>query len=280
MSIGSPNRTVIKSLIETLQRAVDPAKLYDLLKKMFFDLDKVYTTLFEGPLPAVSGENLTNLSREGMPDGVAYTDVANVFTEDQLIQKLRPALELRNEATVGVLSAILARFKQIDDTKTLFSSGIDFDGTNYIDDAGTGAGIEINGDTGEILFIQVTGGIKTVRARISPAGLLSLGILPLFETGSIAGDLLIANVRSIRSVDAAAGATYSMIVMDGNDLIGLGRSAANTGKGHVTIPRVAAVDIPAAGVSRNGIILIDSTNNRICYFNNNLRYFMPAGTAF
>src|SRR5438128_717609 len=82
-----PNKSIIDSLTETIKQKVDPAKLYDILQKVNQNIGKIYDTLFIGPLPPVSGENLdlTELPREELPAGIAFKDEANVFTQNQVI---------------------------------------------------------------------------------------------------------------------------------------------------------------------------------------------------
>lgn len=76
------------------------------------------------------------------------------------------------------------------------------------------------------------------------------------------------------------GVKFQVISIDANGIIRIGADAGLRGIGQIAIPRMAAAQLPAGSVAMNGVIAIDSTNNRIVYYTNNLRYWIPIGTAF
>lgn len=78
----------------------------------------------------------------------------------------------------------------------------------------------------------------------------------------------------------ARGVTFPVIRLDSNGIIRIGDYARASGVSHMAIPRMAAANLPVGSAAMNGVIAIDSTNNRLVYYTNNLRYFIPIGTAF
>jgi len=269
VSTDSPNKTVISSLINTLQRKVEPNLLYDALNKMFADVTKIYDALFGGPLPSVSGKflNLTEVPKDKFPSDVAYIDVANVFTENQLVQKTYPEFQVKWD-----LGTIKGRMTQTADGKILFSGNLSFDGAAWnVDSAGNGAGIRF--DNGLIEFIQFIAAVITKPIQVGTDGIIRIGE-PLSVASTDAGEIVMAKLREIRSADSTDTKTYPLISLDGDNLVSLGSSLAGstTGEGNVRIPRVLTADLPVGGATRNGIIVINKTTNELVYFSNNVRY--------
>jgi hypothetical protein len=72
----------------------------------------------------------------------------------------------------------------------------------------------------------------------------------------------------------SGGGTYRLIGLDANDHINLGANDS-----FIVIVSTAVGNFPAGGATMNGVIGIDSTNNRLVYYSGGNRYFI-AGTAF
>lgn len=284
MSVDSPNKTVIGSLIATLQQKVEPNKLYDALSKIFADVNKIYDALFGGPLPAVDGSllNLRNISKDNLPADIAYTDVSNEFTEAQTIAKIRPTWEVVwKDVLAGIMGTVKGRMEMTADGSTIFSNNMYWDGTTWLSDSGNGAGFYIDSN-GNIYFKQQITGINynSMLLDVTRALIMSPGI---FTTGSLDGEIIIKNNRNIKSNNFADTALLPLIGLDINNLVSLGSNpvGATTGVGNVSIPRSLTADLPLAGATRNGIILIDKSAAppRLCFYVNGLRYYV-AGTAF
>lgn len=278
---GSPNKLSIDTLLQTVQRK-DP-KLYDALLKMAADLNKTYSALFDGPLPAVDGEflDLTLMPESSLPATVAFTDVSNIFIEDQQVQKTFPSYDTRwFDDTQQLPGTIVGRFTHTDDGSILVSGNLSFDGTDWnTDDGNDGAGLEFIGAT--IDFIQNILGINYYPFKVDVDQIIRLGN-PTFWTDSDPDELVIMNDKEIRATDSTETKTLPIAVLSANDLVVLGSTpvGSTSGEGNISIPRCVNADLPVAGGTRNGIIIIDTTNHRICYYVNGNRYFMTTGTSF
>jgi hypothetical protein len=273
-----PNKSIIDSLTETIKQKVDPAKLYDILQKVNQNISKIYDTLFIGPLPSVSGENLdlTALPRTELPVGIAFVDVANIFTENQaVIRTNQPTWRLLTTSSVTA-----GRMINVTSGQTLFSHGMYYDGTNWVADNGaTGAGLLVN-SAGTIQLLQMVAGVLNVPIVIAADKVIRIGTIGT-ATGAAADEIVIPNLKALKASNVAATGTLPIAIIDGFDLVQIGsKSAGNTNpNGAPAIPTVAAADLPAAGANNNGMILIDKTNHRICWWDSGNRYY-AAGTAF
>jgi hypothetical protein len=78
----------------------------------------------------------------------------------------------------------------------------------------------------------------------------------------------------------ARGVTFPVAYVDANGIIKIGANAGITGISQMAIPRTTSAQLPAGSKAMNGCIVIDSTNNRLVYYTNDLRYFIPIGTIF
>jgi hypothetical protein len=144
------------------------------------------------------------------------------------------------------------------------AAGVFFDG---------GGDDYINGPAADQIDI-VTGG--TTRLRVD-TGIVLIGTS--VKTDAAAGDLVLANAKGLRGVNAAGNDTYRMIAMDANNIIQLGSESALANPEVVAIPKGTNLQIPGASANRSGGVFIDTTNNRLCYYSGGSRYWL-AGTAF
>lgn len=280
---GSPNKAIINSLVETVKqkpKELDTAKLYDALQKMNQDLNKTYDALFDGPLPAVSGEklDLTNLPRTNLPAGIAFTDVANIFSEAQTIERTRPELKLRFSVPAGG-SGINGRVAVSTDGVVYISDNLYYDGAAWVCDVGN-VGSMVFQSVGFTQFYSKDATGLLFCAQVSPKGTFEHGPVG-FRTGAVVGDVIIANGKIFYGNNVAATKILSILQIDVNDLVQLGSNpvGAATGEGNISIPRAVTADLPTAGGTRNGIVILDKTNNRLCYYVSGARYYLT-GTAF
>lgn len=266
---GSPNKTIVNALIGTFQREVKPDKLYDTLRKMSADLNKAYEALFDGPLPPVDGHALTNLNAANLtgeiPEsfGIAYINKLNIFSRGQKIiedDELEPFLllgygDLLVDPDITPLSYL--------------RTGAIADGDFYISQNAKWGGIAFERDTATdgSLALELAGGVMnfvwydTVLAAYR-------------KTFKFTGP-------EISCSNQADLASLSIIMRDANNVIRVGESAAidTTPVGHFGIPAKVALELPAAGAIADGVIIINKTTNRFCFYHSGLRYYV-AGIAF
>lgn len=280
----SINKTVISTLIETLQRKVEPAKLYDALRRIADDLAKTYDALFFGPLPAVSGKNLDLIE---VPLEKYNPDLYTPFQEDQLIEGENKSW-LVQWITPGVDSTgSFARMTQTADGTAIFSINLNEPETGWETDDGVrdGAALQMDNE-GNVSFIQsildvIYEDFKMGKDRILRLFLAADGSDEPALTDAVAGDIVIPNVSILRAIDSTGLKTYPLTQFDANDLLILGSNptGATTGEGNISIPRAVTADMPTAGGTRNGILIINKTTHELCYYVNGLRYKL-LGVAF
>jgi hypothetical protein len=102
------------------------------------------------------------------------------------------------------------------------------------------------------------------------------------DTGasSAAGEMIFANAKGIRALNSLGTNTLAMIAVDNSNVVALGGSTGTQDVGNlarIAIFQVGNLNAGAAG--RNGIITIDTTNNRFIYYSGGNRYYL-AGTSF
>src|SRR5689334_4984567 len=87
------------------------SELSQCITQLNSDLDTIFNTINNGPLPAIDGSKLTGLTftqlagiipRTKLPSQVAYTDVANIFTLAQLVKGLGLAISLEDTSNPAV----------------------------------------------------------------------------------------------------------------------------------------------------------------------------------
>lgn len=275
----NPNRQIINSLIETLKFKVEPPKIYDCLIKLTKDFNKAYDALFDGPLPPVSGKDLdlTEIPSSNLPSNIAYINKANVFSEIQTLEGVLKAFVVGDSAT----SAVRGRFSQSPGNNSYVSNNLYYNGAAWVSDNGA-VGSMLFQSGGYSIFYALIGGVLTQIFAANPnaGGIVHTGALPNANNLN-AFDIVVPNTKKLASVNAAGTTNLSMILMDGFDLVQLGsKSAGNTNvNGSPAIPTVANADLPPTSANNNGVILIDKTNHRICWWDSGNRYY-AAGTAF
>lgn len=272
MSTGSPNKAVKSGLIETLQRKVEPPKLYDALRKMDDDINKCYEALFDGPLPAVDGFNLTRLNalslegiveEDNLPPNLAFQDRENFYSDPNyfLNQSLFATGDV-DTSDDGVRSTDTTRFLRLggmNDGEFFLSADLGFDSVFSLDD-GAVSGFAATFIDGNVQFKKW----------------LDDG------SGPDAMDTWFFNGRELGIRNFAQDDDLSLCLIDENDVLLLGEKASTFSdlwRGHIAIPNKIDTDLPAAGTEPNGIIVIDKTNGKLCYYTNGSRYAIT-GTAF
>lgn len=281
--MSSQNKVSIQGLISAIANGINAGQQTDLFQKISNDLDKVFSQVNSGPLPENSAVNLKHIqaseidgviARANLPPLIAYDDVANPFTQDQTITKALATMFFK------VVSATkFGRVEAVADGRTLFSSNLFYTGSAYSTDTGNGAGVEFLDDN--IKFRQRTGGTDKIPFEIDTTSVIKIGN-PAVTGGIGAGETIIPNNKGIWAVNQASNDAHQLVKLDANNLVVLGGTAQSGGNpfGHINIPSKSSVNLPNAGASSNGIIVIDSTNTRLCYYTGGLRYFIPAGTSF
>lgn len=284
----SINQPVISSLIESFQRKLEPAKVYDAVRRMNSDLDKAYNALFFGPLPAVDGNNLTNLNarnltgfikEENVPDNIAFQDRENLFSdlntfvnEDESsialgfgtvteADEFGQGREYENEPTSFFHMGAIA------DGEFYLGQNYRYDGSDFERDNESLGGLILEFDDGQLEF-------KT----LLPADAFDYPEPYLANTFRFeAKNLWIQNYEQ--------DDTVNIIFVDPHwDIILLGGSAgdfADDWVGHIAIPNKATPPVIDGGepTRLDGVICIDKTTSRLCYYTNGGR-FRITGAAF
>ncbi|HXG71392.1 MAG TPA: hypothetical protein VNJ04_12375 [Gemmatimonadaceae bacterium] len=122
--------------------------------------------------------------------------------------------------------------------------------------------------------LQVTAAV-TLSAALTVGGTLLLG--SAVSANAAAGEVVLANTKSLRGTNAAGTGSAPMIRLDVNNNVLIGDLTA--GSVYANVGTVAATGLVAGAATRNGNIGVDSTNNRFVYYSGGARYFL-AGTAF
>lgn len=139
--MSSKNYGVIKSLSSAIGKGLTPGQTYDLVNRVADDLNEVFTAVFTGPLPANDAKNLTNIQRTSLPAKIAWTDLANTFTESQSIEADNKSW-INKGADANFLSYFSSsatkpsRFQAFADGKTLIGSGVSVAAGVFSDDGG------------------------------------------------------------------------------------------------------------------------------------------------
>jgi len=266
----SKNNLIIKTLTNTFQSGyLDPAKTYDLVNRMNQDLNEVFNAVFDGPLPAVSGFNLTSLNAANLvgpiPESyhLAYTDRVNSFSRGQEIvqdDEEEPFLKFGFGDLVSdpvVTPSSYFRIGSIGDGDFFISQNSFWDGSVFDRDDATIGAVRvdlINGDLAFNWYDTVLGDFR--------------------DTWSFSGkDILCSNFDD--------DDVLAFALLDEEDVFRLGESAAidNTPKGWIAIPAKVFTELPAAGPESDGIIGINKTSNRFVFYHSGLRYYVT-GTSF
>lgn len=141
-----------------------------------------------------------------------------------------------------------------------------------------GAGVKVGGDpsvfiggaTNGIAFKDTAG---VVNFQVYNSGIAFLrGVTT--TTAAAAGDLILANASSIRSVNAAGTTTHVLVQEDASAVVRLGGGALLVGAMYQIVG-----NFPAGAAGNNGGFGIENTNNRFVFYSGGNRYWV-AGTAF
>lgn len=274
--VESINKSIKKGLIETFQNK--DATLYEALSKINTDLDKVYETLFGGPLPAVDGSALLHINPVNIDSPgdiptlvknqgqIAFLNLPNTFLFDQNITAAEGTWDSTNAHVGNAIGG-----------DAYIGANLKWKGGAWGSDLG-GVAMLLYMIGGTAQFYHWNGAALVLRYNIDINGVHRYGV-PLSVVNAVAGDLVLENQKDVRASNTLTTAAVSLIRLDANDLVVLGNDAVNSGRGHVAIPWVAAANLPAAGAAKDGIIVIDKTNHRLCFYETGARYYV-AGTAF
>lgn len=275
MSTGSPNKATKAGLIETLQRKVEPAKLYDALKKMDEDINKTYEALFDGPLPAVNANALTHLNalnidgiipEANLPANIAFQDRENLFSEsNHFVIENNSAIQIAwgevetsddGERTESDVTSWL-RFGTKADGEFFISQNYQWTGTDYEQDNALISGLIAELVDGDLLL-----------KKLLPADGIDYSNPYLADTWFFSGKEF--GIRNYAQDD-----DILFCIVNESDVLLLGESAGeftDLWRGHIAIPAKADTDLPPAGAESNGIICINKTTDVLCYYVNGNRY--------
>src|SRR3954467_7379614 len=175
--MSEANTLVLKQKIETVKpKNVD---LYDILKRLNSNVEETYNAIFEGPLPANSAKNLdfsevdlSAVSKDNLPDTIAYTDLENQFTQNQKIVKDDGIIEFQTSSGTAK-----ARIHEPTDGGVFVGAGINYNGGAFTSD-GVGTPCSFTMNVG-ILFnmLGYVAGVLQTLLRIESAGYISIGLL-------------------------------------------------------------------------------------------------------
>jgi hypothetical protein len=97
----------------------------------------------------------------------------------------------------------------------------------------------------------------------------------------LAGELLLANARSLRGLNAAGTTGFPLIGMDGSNIVCVAGASTTASTGaFMRIPRFTNGQLNAGSSTMDGVLVIDTTNSRLVYYTGGLRYWIPIGTSF
>lgn len=292
-SKGSPNKGMIDSLISTLQRneilVPDdkvrklglqwlPAKLYDGLRKMNFDLNKAYDALFDGPLPPVDGYYLTRLNAAVLTGPIpesyhlAYTDRNNVFTRGQTIiweefdeVPDEPFLKMGfGDATQDpeVFPLSYLRIGSIIDEMFFLSQNTYWDGTQWLRDNDVTGASRIDFMDGDIVLNWWDD--------------LLLPSADYRRTFTFRG-------REIKYGNFDQTVDFSLLYISDADVIKFASDATADGTGlpagWPALPAAITANLPIAGAVADGVVGIDKTLHAFFFYVNGFRYRV-VGTLF
>lgn len=265
-------KPIITGLIQTMQRKLEPEKVYSTFDKMHVQLDEVWTAVFEGPVPKNFAKtlDLTQIPRENIPPVVALTDKKNIFSVEQIFQStikfphIDPATLVESEPFTIEITGPNA---------TLIGQDIEYDAGGWL---GDGVGLFFHDNMLE--FVKRVGGVKQGVLQINADGIVTLGPIPS-TAGAQVFDIVVGNERAYRFGKATDDGTFIFAQIDSNDVIRLGDSALPTGKGHVAVPDELSADLPPASATMDGIVCIDKTNLRLVFYTGGARYRV-SGVAF
>ena len=123
--------------------------------------------------------------------------------------------------------------------------------------------------------------VTLVTSNVQRLFIDNVGVLFVGNTttalGASAGEIVIGNGKSLKGATASNTLTVPLIGVDAFDHIVIG------GQGGSTLVRIGAqalTSMPAASVNNGGGIMVDSANQRLCYWAPNGSRYWLAGTAF
>lgn len=278
---GSPNKGMIDSLVSTLQRNEilvpddkvrklnlewKPAKLYDGLRKMNLDLNKIYDALFDGPLPPVDGFFLTRINAAALngpiPESynLAYTDRNNIFTRGQTIAEAREEAFLSmgfgtligSQAEGNITPNSFIRIGATKDDEFYLSQNIFLDQGDWkLDDVTLGAS-RIDFINGDIVTNWYDSTLPDFRRAFTFRG------------------------REIKYGNFDQSVDFSLFYITDHDVIKFASDATADGTGlpagWFSIPNADGSNLPVVGPNANGIIGINKTDHSFVYYVNGLRY--------
>ena len=119
------------------------------------------------------------------------------------------------------------------------------------------------------------GSALTVSSHTRLNGILSLSTSP--DNGSTTGEIVLANAKAIRGYLASGSSGRALLALSAANLVQLG--GGHHGPTNIEIRGDTASALAAAGSSANdGIVVLDVTNNRLCYYVGGNRFALTGST--
>lgn len=95
-------------------------------------------------------------------------------------------------------------------------------------------------------------------------------------TGAASGDVVLKNTAALRGVNVGGDAALRMIQVDANNIVMLGQASSGV---YASVGSQAAASLPAGASQNNGVLVVDSTNNRLIFYSGTSRFYVT-GTSF
>ena len=135
-------------------------------------------------------------------------------------------------------------------------------------------GVNVAGTgTSALIANSAISGNDVVAINPSAVGVTTNGAVTSVGS-SLAGDFILANNRSVRGVNAAGTSTIVIGKIDTSGYPQLGDGSIHTKLGYIS-----SAGLASAGSTSNGVVVLDSTNNRLVFYVGGNRYYVT-GTAF
>jgi hypothetical protein len=135
------------------------------------------------------------------------------------------------------------------------------------------------GDDDFIGFGTLKSGISAgERMRLTSFGSLLLG--HTVETDATSGDFVLANTKTLRSVNGVGDSTFPLVSLNSSNELFIGQNSnirIRIGNDYFHIPALATALAAASGNS--GCLYVDTTNSRLVYHSGASRFHLT-GTSF
>lgn len=287
--MSSINAATISTLVNAISGGLTAGQTYDLVRKISEDLDDVFSTVNSGPLKAVDGSALLHINPKNIdspgdspqlitdPGPVAFTNWANIFLQDQVIKRADGVSLLVVDGNAGTQRGFIGQSNGANAYHShnmyLFGGVWQVDGappaSMLFQTAGKNVFYSHNGAVLSPPLFTITPNIGSYFGPVPSVTLMGLY------------DVALLNESYIRGSNVAGNNNLGMIRVNANDVVELGPDANSGARiGHIVIPQKTTANMPPAAAASDGIIAIDKTTNKLCYWVGGVRYALAIGVAF